>query len=203
MSTKESKARDDICALGAKLAARGLCPGTSGNISMRIDDGWLMSPTNSSLGELNPGQLSKLDLSGKHVAGDPPTKEALLHRSVYDVRPKDRAIVHLHCTHAVAISCLDPSCHHNAESTLPPITPYFVMRVGKLPLVPYFKPGDPKLADAIAQQTGATSKYTLYADTLGAAGSTATTYLTMMAANADAVVRGLSGGRQSCSIAGL
>ena len=81
--------------------------------------------------------------------GDPPTKEALLHRSVYDVRPKDGAIVHLHCTHAVAISCLDPSCHHNKETTLPPITPYFVMRVGKLPLVPYFKPGDPKLADAI------------------------------------------------------
>jgi 3-dehydro-4-phosphotetronate decarboxylase len=149
MSTKESKTREAICALGAKLAARGLCPGTSGNISARIDDGWLMTPTNSSLGELEPGQLSKLDLSGKHVAGDPPTKEALLHRSVYDVRPKDGAIVHLHCTHAVAISCLDPSCHHNKETTLPPITPYFVMRVGKLPLVPYFKPGDPKLADAI------------------------------------------------------
>jgi len=98
-----------------------------------------------------PGQLSKIDLSGKHVAGDPPTKEALLHRSVYDVRPRDGAIVHLHCTHAVAISCLDPSCHHNKDTTLPPITPYFVMRVGKLPLVPYFKPGDPKLADAIRE----------------------------------------------------
>jgi len=135
MSTTETKMREQICALGAKLAARGLCPGTSGNISARIADGWLMTPTNSSLGELEPGQLSKIDLSGKHVAGDPPTKEALLHRSVYDVRPKDGAIVHLHCTHAVAISCLDPSCHHNAETTLPPITPYFVMRVGKLPLV--------------------------------------------------------------------
>ncbi len=149
MSTDETRMRDAICALGAKLAARGLCPGTSGNISARVADGWLMTPTNSSLGELVPGQLSKIDLSGKHVAGDPPTKEALLHRSVYDVRPKDGAIVHLHCTHAVAISCLDPSCHHNKETTLPPITPYFVMRVGKLPLVPYFKPGDPKLADAI------------------------------------------------------
>ena len=144
MSTAETKMRDAICALGAKLAARGFCPGTSGNISARVADGWLMTPTNSSLGDLEPGQLSKLDLSGRHVAGDPPTKEALLHRSVYDVRPKDGAIVHLHCTHAVAISCLDPSCHHNAETTLPPITPYFVMRVGKLPLVPYFKPGDPK-----------------------------------------------------------
>ncbi|MDP3240131.1 MAG: class II aldolase/adducin family protein, partial [Reyranella sp.] len=106
MSTAETKIREQICALGAKLAARGLCPGTSGNISARVADGWLMTPTNSSLGELEPGQLSKIDLSGKHVAGDPPTKEALLHRSVYDVRPKDGAIVHLHCTHAVAISCL-------------------------------------------------------------------------------------------------
>ena len=135
MSTAEDKARDAVVSLGAKLAARGLCPGTSGNISVKVSDGWLMTPTNSSLGELDPDKLSKLDSSGKHVGGDPPTKEALLHRSVYDVRPKDGAIVHLHCTHAVAISCLDPSCHHNNETTLPPITPYFVMRVGKLPLV--------------------------------------------------------------------
>lgn len=149
--SKEATSREAICTLGAKLAARGLCPGTSGNISVRIDDGWLMTPTNSSLGELDPAQLSRLDSAGKHIAGDPPTKEALLHRSVYDVRPKDGAIVHLHSTHAVAISCLDPACHHNAETTLPPITPYFVMRVGKLPLVPYFKPGDPKLADAIRE----------------------------------------------------
>jgi ribulose-5-phosphate 4-epimerase/fuculose-1-phosphate aldolase len=150
MST-DDKARDAVCTLGAKLAARGLCPGTSGNISVRVDDGWLMTPTNSSLGELDPARLSMLNIDGRHVGGDPPTKEALLHRSVYDVRPKDGAIVHLHCTHAVAISCLDPSCHHSAETVLPPITPYFVMRVGKLPLVPYFKPGDPKLADAIRE----------------------------------------------------
>ena len=83
MSTKEDKARDAVVALGTKLAARGLCPGTSGNISVRIDDGWLMTPTNSSLGELDVGKLSKLDTNGKHVGGDPPTKEALLHRSVY------------------------------------------------------------------------------------------------------------------------
>ncbi|WIM13215.1 3-oxo-tetronate 4-phosphate decarboxylase [Enhydrobacter sp.] len=147
--SREAKSREAICALGAKLAARGLCPGTSGNISVRIDGGWLMTPTNSSLGELDPARLSRLDAEGQHVAGDPPTKEALLHRSVYDVRPGDGAIVHLHSTHAVAISCLDRSCHHNAETTLPPLTAYFVMRVGKLPLVPYFRPGDPKLADAI------------------------------------------------------
>jgi ribulose-5-phosphate 4-epimerase/fuculose-1-phosphate aldolase len=151
MSITESKMREAICALGAKLAARGLCPGTSGNISAKIGDGWLMTPTNSSLGELDAAKLAKLDLSGKHVGGDPPTKEALLHRAVYDVRPDDGAIVHLHSTHAVAVSCLDPSCHHSHDSTLPPITAYFVMRVGKLPLVPYFRPGDAKLADAIRE----------------------------------------------------
>src|SRR6185437_10083098 len=85
--SSEAKSREDVCALGRKLAARGLCPGTSGNISVRIADGWLMTPTSSSLGELDPAQLSKLDTNGKHVGGDPPTKEALLHRSVYDVRP--------------------------------------------------------------------------------------------------------------------
>src|SRR4030088_3143673 len=148
MSTTESKTRDAICALGAKFAARGLCPGTSGNISARLADGWLMTPTNSSLGELLPGQLSKIDLSGKHVAGDPPTKEALLHRSVYDVRPKDGAIEPPLGTKAGAIPCLDPSCHHNKETTLPPITPYFVMRVGKLPLLPHFMSIYPEFAVA-------------------------------------------------------
>ncbi len=105
MSTADSKMRDAICTLGAKLAARGLCPGTSGNISARIADGWLMTPTNSSLGDLEPGQLSKLDLSGRHVAGDPPTKEAFLHATMYEKRGTARAVVHLHSTHATALSC--------------------------------------------------------------------------------------------------
>ena len=78
-----------------------------------------------------------------------PSESALLHCPGLRRAPRRSEIAHLHCTHAVAISCLDPSCNHNRETTLPPITPYFVMRVGKLPLVPYFKPGDPKLADAI------------------------------------------------------
>ena len=104
MTADELDKRQAIIDACRRMNALGINQGTSGNISVRIADGWLMTPTNSSLGELLPGQLSKLDLSGKHVSGDPPTKEALLHRSVYDVRPKDRAIVHLHCTHAVAIS---------------------------------------------------------------------------------------------------
>src|SRR5258708_13449358 len=110
------------------------------------DVGRLMTQPCSSQCEHLPGQLPKIDLSGKLEEGDPPTKEALLHRSVYDVRPKDGAIVHLHCTHAVPISSPDPSCHHNKETTLPPITPYFAMRVGNLPLGPYLKPAAPNLA---------------------------------------------------------
>ena len=145
----DSKARDAICATGAKLAARGLAPGTSGNISVRIEDGWLMTPTNSSLGDLDPARLSHIDATGKLVTGDAPTKESFLHRAIYDVRSKDMAVVHLHSTHAVAVSCLDPGHHHSAACVLPPLTPYFVMRVGSLPLVPYFRPGDLALAEAI------------------------------------------------------
>ena len=147
--TPDGKAREAICVTGAKLAARGLAPGTSGNISLRLDDGWLMTPTNSSLGELDPVRLSRLDGAGTLVAGDAPTKESFLHRAIYDVRDKDMAVVHLHSTHAVAVSCLDPGHHHSAACVLPPLTPYFVMRVGSLPLVPYFRPGDLALAEAI------------------------------------------------------
>jgi ribulose-5-phosphate 4-epimerase/fuculose-1-phosphate aldolase len=151
MSPGEAVAREEICRVGAKLAARGLAPGTSGNISLRIDSGWLMTPTNSSLGELDPATLSRLDTAGKLVDGDPPTKESFLHRAIYDVRPGDGAVVHLHSTHAVAVSCLDPSHHHSPACVLPPITAYFVMRVGSLPLVPYFRPGDLALAEAMRE----------------------------------------------------
>ncbi|QQS11695.1 MAG: aldolase [Rhodospirillales bacterium] len=160
MSPTETALRDEICRVGAKLAARGLAPGTSGNISVRLPDGWLMTPTNASLGELEPARLTRLDLDGGVVSGDAPTKESFLHRAIYDVRPGDGAVVHLHSTHAVAVSCLrhphqpeDPATApdpaHRFDSVLPAITPYFVMRVGRLPLVPYFRPGDRRLAEAI------------------------------------------------------
>ncbi len=146
MNPTESKQREAICRLGASLFARRLTPGTSGNISVRVEDGWLMTPTNVSLGELDPARLSKLDEAGRLVDGDAPTKESFLHRAVYDVRPSAGAIVHLHSTHSVAVSCL---ADVNPADVLPPITAYYVMKVGTLPLIPYFRPGDLRLAEAV------------------------------------------------------
>jgi ribulose-5-phosphate 4-epimerase/fuculose-1-phosphate aldolase len=142
----ESASRDALVERGRSLYDRGYAHGSSGNLSVRIDGGILITPTGSSLGRLDPLKISKVDEQGKHVAGDPPSKEAFLHLAMYAERPAARAIVHLHCTCAVAISCL---VHENPRDVLPPITAYYVMRVGKLPLIPYFKPGDRALAEAV------------------------------------------------------
>jgi 3-dehydro-4-phosphotetronate decarboxylase len=142
----EARLREEICRLGASIFDRGLTAGSSGNISARIADGWLMTPTNASLGRLDPARLSKLDDGGRLVDGDAPTKESFLHRVMYEERAKTGAVIHLHSSHSVAISCLadlDPA------DVLPPITAYYVMRVGRLPLVPYFRPGDMALAEAV------------------------------------------------------
>jgi 3-dehydro-4-phosphotetronate decarboxylase len=142
----EAKQREEICAIGASIFARGLTTGSSGNISAKTEAGWLMTPTGSSLGRLDPARLSKLGPDGRLVSGDPPTKESFLHRVMYEERPGTGAVVHLHSTHSVAVSCLaeiDPA------DVLPPITAYYVMRVGHLPLVPYFRPGDFELAEAV------------------------------------------------------
>lgn len=142
----ESKVREDICAFGASIFSRGLTFGSSGNISVRLEDGWLMTPTDVSLGSLDPAKLSRLDVRGELVSGDPPTKESVLHRVMYEQRPKAAAVVHLHSTYSVAVSCLadvDPA------NVLPPITAYCVMRVGTLPLIPYVPPGDPGLGEAV------------------------------------------------------
>jgi ribulose-5-phosphate 4-epimerase/fuculose-1-phosphate aldolase len=142
----EAKLREAICAIGASIFARGLTAGSSGNISVRVEDGWLMTPTGSSLGRLDPARLSRLDRDGRLVGGDPPTKESFLHRVMYEERAGTGAVVHLHSTHSVAVSCLaeiDPA------DVLPPITAYYVMRVGHLPLVPYHRPGDLALAEAV------------------------------------------------------
>lgn len=117
----------------------------------RIDGGWLMTPTGSSLGTLDPARLSKLDPSGRLIDGDAPTKESFLHTTMYEKRPKSGAVVHLHSTHSVAVSCLDGIDHANC---LPPITAYYVMRIGTLPLVPYYPPGDATLADAVGKLAG-------------------------------------------------
>jgi len=142
----EARLREEICAIGQSIFERGLTAGSSGNISAKTEEGWLMTPTGSSFGRLDPARLSKLGHDGRLVSGDPPTKESFLHRVMYEERPATGAVVHLHSTHSVAVSCLtevDP------DDVLPPITAYYVMRVGKLPLVPYFRPGDLALAEAV------------------------------------------------------
>jgi ribulose-5-phosphate 4-epimerase/fuculose-1-phosphate aldolase len=144
--SEETKARDSLAAFGRSMFERGLSFGSAGNLSMRIDGGWLMTPTNVSLGRLDPARLSKLDDSGKHVGGDAPTKESLLHIAMYGARKSAGAVVHLHSTHSVAVSVLDGL---DPDDAIPPITAYYVMRVGKLKLLPYFPPGDPTLADAV------------------------------------------------------
>jgi len=138
--------RHALVETGRMLDARGLSPGTSGNLSARVEDGFLMTPTNSSLGALDPDRLSRLDPGGKHIDGDAPTKEVWLHLAMYAARPEAQAIVHLHSTHAVAVSCLDGV---DADDVLPPLTPYYVMLVGRLPLVPYGRPGDDALAGEV------------------------------------------------------
>jgi 3-dehydro-4-phosphotetronate decarboxylase len=144
----ELKLRERIVAIGHSLYTRGLSPGSSGNISARLEDGWLLTPTNSCLGELDPALLSKLDWNGNLVSGAKPSKEYFLHLAMYQKRQQSGAIVHLHSSHAAAISCLDGL---DPAGCLPPITPYFVMRVGQLPLIPYFRPGDKALALEIAK----------------------------------------------------
>ena len=146
LQSEETRERDKIARLARSLYERGLTAGSSGNISVRLSDGWLLTPTNSCLGELDPARISRLDWDGNLQAGDPPSKEAFLHRSMYDVRPQAGAIVHLHSTHSAAVSCL---CGLDAASCIPPLTPYFIMKIGRLPLVPYHRPGDKALGEVI------------------------------------------------------
>lgn len=146
----EAQARNEIVEYGRSIYNRGLTGGSTGNISVRIGTQFLATPTGSSLGNLDPERLSLLDSNGDLVSGDRPTKEALFHLAMYAERPDANAIVHIHSTHAVAVSCLkelDP------EDALPPITAYYVMRVGKLPLVPFHPPGSQSLVDAVRQSS--------------------------------------------------
>jgi ribulose-5-phosphate 4-epimerase/fuculose-1-phosphate aldolase len=150
--SEDIKLRDRICAIGRSIFDRGLTFGSTGNISLRLPDGgWLMTPTNASLGDLDPARLSRLDAEGKLLSGDKPTKEAFLHRVMYAERTDAHAVVHIHSTHSVAISCLHGLDHHDC---LPPLTAYYIMRVGRLPLVPYYAPGDEKLAQAVGKLAG-------------------------------------------------
>jgi ribulose-5-phosphate 4-epimerase/fuculose-1-phosphate aldolase len=147
----EAKLREEICYFGKSLFDRGLTFGSAGNISVRVADGWLMTPTNSCLGRLDPATLSKVDERGQLISGDQATKEYFLHLSMYGQRPRAGAIVHLHSTYSVAVSVLadlDP------EQPIPPITAYYVMKIGQLALVPYYAPGDVALAEAVREVAG-------------------------------------------------
>lgn len=152
MSSTEALARDDLVRFARSLFERGYSVGSSGNISVAVEDGLLVTPTNSCLGFLDPTRISKLDRDGRHVSGDKPSKEVFLHRAFHDTRPGTGAVVHLHSTYATALSCLsdvDPA------DCVPPLTPYVVMRVGRVRLLPYVRPGDPAMGDMIRGLAGA------------------------------------------------
>ncbi|MET1412317.1 3-oxo-tetronate 4-phosphate decarboxylase [Roseibium sp. HPY-6] len=151
MSSEEWTARYEMAKLGASLFERGFSVGTAGNISVRLSDGILMSPTNARLCDLDPDRISKLGMDGEHVSGDRPTKEVFLHQAFYDTRPEAGAVVHLHSTWATALSCLEEI---DPNDCIPPLTPYVVMRVGTVKLVPYIRPGDPQSGELIRELGG-------------------------------------------------
>lgn len=136
----EQELRQLLVELGASLFQRGFSVGSAGNISVRLEDGYLMTPTNSSLGRLKADSLSKLDKNWNHISGDRPSKEIFMHRAVLTARPQAGAVVHLHSTYATAVSCLEEG---RGDTPITPYTPYFVMRIGRrLPIIRYYRPGD-------------------------------------------------------------
>ncbi len=157
----EAETRDLLCELSASLFARGFSVGSAGNISVRLDDGYLITPTNSCLGRLRPDRISRLDAVFGHVGGDPPSKEVFMHRAFYAAREDAGAVVHLHSTMATAVACLAET---DDDQAIPPLTPYFVMRIGRrLPIVPYYRPGDAAMEPSI-KAAAATAKAVLLAN---------------------------------------
>ncbi|MDB5956585.1 aldolase [Ramlibacter sp.] len=145
----ESQAREEICRVGRSLFERGYVHATAGNISVRLDDGFLITPTDACLGFLDPAALAKVDLQGRQVGGATASKTLVLHRRIYEAHAPlastPRCVIHSHSTHCVALTLGDPQ-----GELLPPITPYFVMKVGHVPVVPYRRPGAPEVADLVA-----------------------------------------------------
>jgi ribulose-5-phosphate 4-epimerase/fuculose-1-phosphate aldolase len=145
--SEEAELRQKLVRMGELLYARQLAHGSAGNLSVKLEDGAiLVTPTNSSLGSLDADRISKVSPAGELINGDRPSKEYFFHLAVYDARPAARAVVHLHSTFSVAVSCLS---HQQTQDALPPLTAYYVMRVGRLPLVRYFRPGDRALAEEV------------------------------------------------------
>ena len=147
VSSTETRLREEICAVGASLYERGYTVGSAGNISARLDDGWLITPTDACLGRLDPAGIAKVDLSGQPVSGGQPSKTLALHRGIYANNAETRGIVHTHSTHLVALTLAGV---WRDTDVLPPLTPYYVMKVGHVPLIGYRRPGDPQVAEQIA-----------------------------------------------------
>ena len=143
----ESRAREEIARIGADLYSRRYTVGSAGNISARLEDGWLITPTDACLGHLDPAKIAKVGRDGEWVSGDKPSKTLALHRGVYERNREARGIVHTHSTHLVALTLAGV---WNDADVLPPITPYYVMKVGHIPLIRYQRPGDPQVAQQIA-----------------------------------------------------
>lgn len=144
----ERELREQIAERGRSLFNRGYGVGTSGNISVRLPDGILITPTNSSLERIDPERISKVSWNGSLMHGDKPSKEAFLHLAMYEARERDDAVVHLHSTYSVAVSCLQEI---DPENAIPPLTAYFVMKVGRVFRVPYFPPGDQTLGSVVGK----------------------------------------------------
>ena len=155
----ETQLRDEMVALGASLFLRRYCSGSGGNMSAKLADGTVLAtPTNSSMGRLVPDRLSKVAQDGRLLAGEPPSKECAFHLAIYAARPDCGAVVHLHSTYAVALSCcLDL----NAQDVIRPFTPYYVMKVAPLVLLPYFKPGSQQLVEAVAANASSARSFLL------------------------------------------
>jgi ribulose-5-phosphate 4-epimerase/fuculose-1-phosphate aldolase len=151
----EARLREEICRVGASLFARGYVHATAGNISARLADGFLVTPTDACLGFLDPARLSRVDVSGTAVAGDAPSKTLALHRRIYAADPSAGCVIHTHSTHVVALT-LDGAA--GGEELLPPITPYFVMKVGHVPRIPYHRPGDPRVGERVAEAIAAAAR---------------------------------------------
>ncbi|MHA6262583.1 3-oxo-tetronate 4-phosphate decarboxylase [Arenibacterium sp. CAU 1754] len=150
--SEEARLREQICLLAKSMFDRGLTGGSTGNISARTPDGGLLvSPTGTSFGRLDPGRLSRFDGQGTLIDGDPPTKEMPLHSAFYDTRSTAGAVVHLHSCHSVALSMMPDA---DADNFLPPLTPYGIMKLGKVKLLPFFLPGDPAMGEAVRGLAG-------------------------------------------------
>ena len=146
----ESQAREEICRVGKSLFDRGYVHATAGNISVRLDDGYLITPTDACLGFLDPARLARIDAAGQQTSGDRASKTLALHNRIYRaaaaIDPQTRCVIHTHSTHCVALSL-----RASADELLPAVTPYFVMKVGHVPLITYHRPGDPAAAESVAQ----------------------------------------------------